>query len=173
LNNRYTSPSHCIPHISSKPITKLTAHTPTDANTTLRHPDADTSQNASIEEKDISLSKTHSRHSSFQFAHSFSSRHKTTLSRGIIDPTTLDGLYDNVQYADGTKERKSVEELTREAKAENGNGVMGAVAEAPSAVRMGEMEGQRMENGEKGRDSQEHLEGERKRGMLRKLHLHK
>lgn len=70
------------------------------------------------------------------------------------------------------KEPKSVDELTRETKEENENR-LGVVAEAPSAVRMGDMVRQRMENGEKGRDSQEHSEGERKRGVLRKLHLHK
>ena len=161
-----------IYYISHQSHHTLTAPTAADANTTLRHPDADTSQNASIEEKDISLAKTHSRHSSFQFARSFSSRHKTVLSRGTIDPTTLDGLYDNVQCANGTKERKSVDELTRDSKEEHESGLE-LVAEVPSAVRIGETEGLRMENGEKRRDSQDHSEGERKRGLLRKLHLQK
>ena len=119
------------------------------------------------------MHKTQSRHPSFHFSHSFNSRYKTTLSRGTIDPTTSDGLYDNIQYADGTEENV--------AEKVDGAGVAGEAPAAPALVpappppppAAGQIESQRIESVEKGRNLQERAEGQRKKGVLRKLHLHK
>ncbi|KAE8442339.1 hypothetical protein EG329_003472 [Mollisiaceae sp. DMI_Dod_QoI] len=63
-----------------------------DRNTTLPHPDADTSPNATIEAPDFDLTRTHSR-SSFLHrkhnAHHLWGRHES-----------LEKLYDNITYAD-------------------------------------------------------------------------
>jgi hypothetical protein len=78
-----------------------------DRNTTLPHPDADTSLNATIEADDLVLVKTRSR-SGFH-------RHRNSKvnSSGKISPEDS-GLYNNIQYADGSREKKSVKEIQEE-----------------------------------------------------------
>ncbi|KAG4420606.1 hypothetical protein IFR04_006313 [Cadophora malorum] len=72
-----------------------------DRNTTLPHPEADTSPNASIEAPDVDLARTHTRrsflgrHSSHQKASSFNSK---DLEKS--------GLYDSIEYADGSREER-------------------------------------------------------------------
>ncbi|KUI52481.1 hypothetical protein VP1G_10331 [Cytospora mali] len=50
-------------------------------NTTLPHPDADTSPDACISQDDISVSRVHARH-----RHSFLIKHKLATSHGVITP---------------------------------------------------------------------------------------
>jgi hypothetical protein len=69
-----------------------------------------------------------------------------------IDST--DGLYDDMQYTNGTKEPTSVEELTRE-QMDGTEGLDGFKEEEPAG-------------GEHG-----YQQGEKKKGVFRKFHLHK
>ncbi|KAG9245049.1 hypothetical protein BJ878DRAFT_38877 [Calycina marina] len=78
-----------------------------DRNTTLPHPEADTSQNATIEGADSSLEKVHSRRSFRGHGRNHSSRSgKITLEDNL--------RYDNIQYADGTKAVSSPVTSTKE-----------------------------------------------------------
>jgi len=118
----------------------------TDRNTTLAHPDADTSPNATLEAPDIALSKTNSRHSLFRHG-----RHHSHGKNGghVVESLEKSGLYDNIIYADGTKDEKGAMNITKDADTVN----FGAEKE--------------------NRDEQGHKEEERKHGILRKLALHK
>lgn len=71
-----------------------------DRNTTLPHPDADTSPGATIESADIDLVRTHSRLS-------FRGRHRSGkhIKNSLVVP---EDLYKNIQYADGSKETKDL-----------------------------------------------------------------
>jgi len=60
-----------------------------DRNTTLHHPDADTSNNAAIEAKDVPLERTHSRRS---FLHKHG-RNSSSLS-GKLTPEKLETRYE-------------------------------------------------------------------------------
>ncbi|KAH7412396.1 hypothetical protein BKA64DRAFT_327914 [Cadophora sp. MPI-SDFR-AT-0126] len=72
-----------------------------DRNTTLPHPEADTSPNASIEAPDVDLSRTHTRRS-------FLGRHSSHQKASNFHPKDLEksGLYDNIEYTDGSREEK-------------------------------------------------------------------
>ena len=70
-------------------------------------------------------------------------------------------MYDNIQYADGTKEKKSTEEIERDVEKR------GDLVDAPSS------EDGTMDGAKEDRDEQGYKQGERKKGVLRKLHLHK
>jgi len=125
-----------------------------DRNTTLPHPDADTSPNASIEAPDVDLTRTHSRRS---FLHS---RHQSKNSFGKID-LKQSGFYDNIQYADGSREGANTMALD------------GNTSKKDSSV-----DALSQTNGEvagvvESRDEQGYKDGERKKGILRKLNLHK
>jgi hypothetical protein len=126
----------------------------TDRNTTLPHPDADTSPNASIEAPDVDLARTHSRNS---FLHR---RHHSKNSFGKLDMKDS-GLYDNIQYADGTRETANTRALDANSST-RGNSV------DPPSQANGDILGD-VQN----RDEQGYTDGERKKGVLRKLQLHK
>jgi len=79
-----------------------------DRNTTLTHPDADTSPNATIEAADVDLSRVRSRRKFLRHYSHKSSFHKTTSSL-ITDPNNM---YDIKEYTNSLKElggRKTVE----------------------------------------------------------------
>jgi len=132
------------------------------SNTTLPHPSADTSPNACIESADVPISRTHTRHSSFQLPRIGSGRPKAKgpLASGLISPT--DGLPDGIPWVDGSTEQKGLEELT-----------LGATAATGQHYGEGHEEESEDQRAERERDEQGHREGERKKGLLRKLHLHK
>ena len=68
------------------------------------------------------------------------------------------GLYDNLQYADGSSvEKKSTEQIERDAEKK------GDVVDPPSSASDGMREQ---------RDEQGYRTEERPKGLLRKLHLH-
>lgn len=131
-----------------------------DRNTTLPHPDADTSPNASIEAPDVDLTRTHSRNS---FLHR---RHHSKNSFGKVDVKDS-SLYDNVQYVDGTREttnRRALDAMSPK----KGNSV------DPSSQENGDMLGDGdLLGAEQTRDEQGYINGDRKKGVLRKLQLHK
>ena len=92
-----------------------------DRNTTLPHPEADTSPNATIEGLDFNLTRTHSK-SSFRHAKSHGShslRHPLNRSKYSAGATSigsdLSSLYDNIQYADGSVEMRGSKEIEKEA----------------------------------------------------------
>ncbi|KAN0108904.1 hypothetical protein V8E51_008646 [Hyaloscypha variabilis] len=76
-----------------------------DRNTTLPHPDADTSPNATIEAPDLDLTRTQSRNS---FLHR---RHQSKNSFGKIGALKAGGLYNNMPYAGSTREVENVRSL--------------------------------------------------------------
>ncbi|KAL5322191.1 hypothetical protein ACEPPN_010161 [Leptodophora sp. 'Broadleaf-Isolate-01'] len=116
-----------------------------DRNTTLPHPEADTSPNATIEAPDIDMTRTHSRRS-------FLSRHSSHQKNSSFHPKDLEksGLYDNIQYADGSREEKSMKELQGE---DSGKG---------------SSDGSSL-NGSFDKDGRRYSDGERKRGLFAKL----
>ncbi|KAK0126906.1 hypothetical protein ONS96_006470 [Cadophora gregata f. sp. sojae] len=73
-----------------------------DRNTTLPHPEADTSPNASMSAPDDDLSRTYSRRS---FLGRYSSSRQKSSSFDAKD-LEKSGLYDNIEYADGSREEK-------------------------------------------------------------------
>lgn len=132
-----------------------------ERNTTLPHPDADTSIGAVIEGPEIALSRSHSLKMSF-----LSHRSKHGNASGKINPADLvkvedAGLYDNIQYADGTKEKRSMETLEHEAEKKS------VVVDAPETDSDGEVPPFQ------GRDDQGYKDGGRKKGILRQKILHK
>jgi hypothetical protein len=114
----------------------------TDRNTTLRHPDADTSPNASIEAPDFNVVRTHPRRSFLHGRHS-QSRQISKFDSGVSLEKTA-GLYDNIQYADGSKEDRSSKEIEKEVKERDD------LVDAPASTILME-----------------------KKGILKKLNLHK
>jgi len=123
-----------------------------DRNTTLPHPDADTSPNASIEAPDIALSKTRSRHSFLGRHHS----HKISKDSGI----SMGGEVER----DGEqrlKEGRNGEQQPEQGRNSEASASSGLSSE-DEILRLKEI-----------RDSQGYREGERKKGVLRKLKLHK
>jgi hypothetical protein len=133
-----------------------------DSNTTLPHPSADMSPSACIESADVPISRTHTRHSSFQLPRIGSSRPKAKgpLASGLVSPT--DGLPNGIPWAGGSTEQKGLEELT-----------LGATAATGQPDGQGQEEESEDQRAERERDEQGHREGERKKGLLRKLQLHK
>ncbi|KUJ06482.1 uncharacterized protein LY89DRAFT_603246 [Mollisia scopiformis] len=103
-----------------------------DRNTTLPHPEADTSPNATIEAPDVDLTRTHSRSSFLHRKH-----HSHHLWNSHDTPEKM-GLYDNITYADDDTETLAPEHI------EKANGVDGI-----------------------------HEEVEQKKGLLKKLVMHK
>jgi len=121
----------------------------TERNTTLPHPDADTSKNAIIEAPDIELTRTRSRLSFI--------RHARKHSKG----SSLDipaELYENTDYADVTK-------LPTEDEHRQDTGSPTDDALPPKTVE------EFIEKED--RDEQGYTPGQRKKGVLRKLNLHK
>ncbi|KAI9736808.1 MAG: hypothetical protein M1818_005859 [Claussenomyces sp. TS43310] len=128
-----------------------------DRNTTLPHPSADTSSNAVLESDDLPLSRTMSR-----TRRSFLS-HRSKSNKGtVINPKDM---YSNVQYADSGKGTKASAELSRDLGPLEDRAVDGNEDE------QGRDSGVAMGNGE--REEQGYREGERKKGLLRKLSLYK
>jgi hypothetical protein len=117
-----------------------------DRNTTLPHPDADTSPNATMEAPDLNLVRTRSRRSFLHGRHSHSRKNSKFDSGVSLEKTA--GLYDNIQYAGGSIEDRSAKEIEKEV-----NGKVGLV-DAPASPGLTD-------------------EGEKKKGVLRKLNLHK
>lgn len=134
-----------------------------DRNTTRRHPDADTSENACIEAPDVAVSRTHSRHRSF-----LSYSHSKTSSSGKIDPNAdpAAGLYDNIQYAGGSKELRSVESVEKEAQEAQEAQEREDVIEAPKTVTI-------VANSVGEKEGPGYKEAERKKGVLRKSNSHR
>ena len=118
----------------------------TDRNTTLPHPDADTSPNATMEAPDLNLVRTHSRRSFLHGRHSHS-RNNSKFDSGVSLEKTA-GLYDNIQYADGSTEDRSAKEIEKEVNRKDD------LVDAPASTSLTD-------------------EGEKKKGILRKLNLHK
>jgi len=112
-----------------------------DRNTTLPHPEADTSPYASLESKEVDIYRTHSR-LSFKRHHS---KHKVS--------TLGTPLY---EHAEDSREHMTIEEH-----AENGDDLMDPPKTVEEYVEMED------------RDDQGYKQGERKKGVLRKLNLHK
>lgn len=117
-----------------------------DRNTTLPHPDADTSPNATMEAPDLNLVRTRSRRSFLHGRHSHS-RKNSKFDSGVSLGSTA-GLYDNVQYADGSTEDRSAKEIEKEVKARDD------LVDAPASTSLIN-------------------EGEKKKGVLKKLNLHR
>jgi len=138
-----------------------------DRNTTLPHPEADTTPNATIEAPDIALSRTRSRHS-IHLPGRGHSRKSSKIGNGTMSTlgspngSVMDvsggmgSLYGNIEYADGTKERGSADGVGGEGRKEGGEDNLG----------LDGIDGQK-------RDEQGYKDGERKKGVLRKLQLHK
>lgn len=125
-----------------------------DRNTTLPHPDADTSKNATIEGADVPLSKVHSRRSLRGHGRNHSSRSgKITAEEGL--------RYDNIQYADGSKES-------------TGESKQDSAAKFVDAPADGEVkQEQTLDGAKEGRGEEDAHEAERKKGLLKKLHMQK
>lgn len=128
--------------------------TSADRNTTLPHPDADTSPNASIEAPDVNLTRTHSRNS---FLHR---RHHSKNAFGKVDMKNS-GLDDNIQYADGTREITNTKALDAMSP-KRGDSV------DPSSQGNGDVLGK-----VKNRDEEGYIDGKREKGVLSKSHLYK
>ncbi|RDL37686.1 uncharacterized protein BP5553_05119 [Venustampulla echinocandica] len=96
-----------------------------DRNTTLPHPDADTSPNATIEAKDIPPVRVHSRHRLFLGRH----QSKTRSHGGTLNVQPM-GLYDNIQYADGSVEEIGLMEEKSPDKESKHDSVIDGVASA-------------------------------------------
>ncbi|CZR68373.1 uncharacterized protein PAC_18272 [Phialocephala subalpina] len=128
-----------------------------DRNTTLPHPDADTSPNATIEAPD-DLTRTHSRSS---FLHRNGRHHSGHHLFGRHD--SLDKMYANITYADDDACKDHPEGPGPgdvDGKGEgNGLGVNGVAESRPQS------QGSQGSQGEKG--------GEKKKGILKKLAVRK
>jgi hypothetical protein len=95
----------------------------------------------------------HSRHSLLGRNHSSRGHHfghTKNNGSGVISAEE-GGLHDNIQYADGSKEEHSVKDIQKD------------VEQRDNIVEPPEMD----------RDEQGYKEGERRKGILRKLNLHK
>lgn len=84
------SRSVAVSLFSSFTARKASLHGFIDRNTSLPHPDADTSPNASITQEDISVSRVVSRH-----RRSFLAKSKRTISHGLITPE-MEQMYSDV-----------------------------------------------------------------------------
>lgn len=119
-----------------------------DRNTTLPHPDADTSPNATIEAPDLDLTRTHSRSS---FLHRNGRHHNGHHLFGRHD--SLDKMYANITYADDEAGSK----------------------DHPEGPKTGDVDAEKMEtNGVDGgvQSRPQSSQGEKKKGVLKKL-VHK
>ncbi|POS73002.1 hypothetical protein DHEL01_v208599 [Diaporthe helianthi] len=76
-------------------------------NTTLPHPDADTSPNACISQDDVSISRVESRQ-----RRSFRAKHKRTISHGLITPE-MEQMYSMVAVTSDSESASTREDLER------------------------------------------------------------
>jgi len=155
INTNITSMVQETPSPQSSTRSKHTGfHEPLSPhrNTTLPHPDADTSENATLEATDLPLEKLHSRR------HLLHHRNHSSRSGKITPEDSL--WYDNIQYSDGTKE-KSDPAVIEEALQKRDD-----VIDAPSESR--EVGSDSFSSQEK-RNPKAYRDGEKKRGVLRKL----
>ncbi|TAQ90942.1 hypothetical protein B7494_g701 [Chlorociboria aeruginascens] len=123
-----------------------------DRNTTLPHPEADISPGASLEAPDTPLQRTHSRRS-------FRRGHSHRGSKGSLVLPNSDGLYDKIEYADGSREVSGVKTIETETKNRED------LVDSPSEVKgesQGRDSGVAMENGN-GAEEKNGEEGETKR----------
>jgi hypothetical protein len=164
---------------------KLTTPSP-DRNTTLRHPSADTSPGACIESSDVPLSRTHSRVSS---RHSFGFGHHRQKSYRYNAPIDMGSVNTAVAGAGGRTSVESIDEVMDGGSATTGKSSVegGMAADTMNAVPNGVEKGWQGNQEGVGRDSssldlektriqtdeQGYKTGQRKKGVLRKLHLHK
>ncbi|CZT13115.1 uncharacterized protein RAG0_16695 [Rhynchosporium agropyri] len=84
-----------------------------DRNTTLPHPDADTSPNATMEAPEITPVRSHR---SFLSIHHSSNSTYQKHHGCAFHPKEIEksGMYDNTQSANGSREEKSLKELQEE-----------------------------------------------------------
>lgn len=126
---------------------------PPDRNTTLPHPDADTSKNACLESADVPLSRTSSR-LSFRGHRTKSSQHKLSRNASLVhDPAEM---YKGIEYVDGGKVK--ADDLPRDSGVDIGRPAS-ATAKKDDAASVSSSE----EDGEGGR--------RKKRGLRERLHL--
>ncbi|ESZ94079.1 hypothetical protein SBOR_5555 [Sclerotinia borealis F-4128] len=118
-----------------------------DRNTTLPHPEADTSPYATLESTELDLYRSHSR-LSLKRLHS---KHKGS---NLSVP-----LHDNIQYSDGTHEHGDLKTIEKDVEKRDD------LVDPPKTVE----EYVEIEDV----DDQGYKPGERKRGVFRKLNLHK
>lgn len=149
-----------------------------ERNTTLAHPDADTSPNATIEASDFDLVRTHSRrslrHGRQRNANHHILRHPLNRSKNSVGATSigsdLSGLYDNIQYADGSKEERNSKEIESELESRED------LVSPPSASKR-EKKRERQPNDSgvdmnvDGIEEEEKYEEKKKKGLLGKLGL--
>lgn len=148
-----------------------------DRNTTLPHPEADMGPNPVIESADIVHARSHSIRSSISHKRFHHTRKSSQVTK---DP--MEGLYDNIQYEDGSVETDPPkvdaargtpsqefddEELELRAGAEETRSVMGESNDEHHSQEDSQLTVEEL------RDEQGYREGERKKGVLRKLGLHK
>jgi len=133
-----------------------------DRNTTLAHPDANTGPNATIEGPDIALERRNSRRGFGKYGRLVSSG-KIPLAEREVRVS-----HDNIQYADTSSLKSPIDKetlspiLTRE--------TIGRASSSGESKTDGDS-GVFMNKDEI--DEQGYREGERKKGVLRKLGLHK
>jgi hypothetical protein len=129
-----------------------------DTGTTLRHPDADTSENATIEGASLTRIRSKSKHRAFLGRNS--SRNKAI--HGRLSPEEA-GLYDNVQYEDGTTEQKSMKEISLETSRRDSGVHTGASQESLD----------KSNSDSDTRSDKSDSSSSKKRSILNKLHLKK
>lgn len=118
-----------------------------DRNTTLPHPEADTSPYATLESTEVDIYRSHSR-LSIRRLHS---RHKGSH---LSVP-----LYENDEYTSGNHDRGDMKTIEKDVEKQND------LVDPPKTVE----EFVEMED----RDDQGYRPGERRKGVLRKFNLHK
>ncbi|KAE9378568.1 hypothetical protein N431DRAFT_452647 [Stipitochalara longipes BDJ] len=149
-----------------------------DRNTTLPHPDADTSPNATIEAPDVDLTRIQSRSS---FLHR---RHQSKNSFGKIGMMKEGGLYNNMQYADSTRAVENAKSL--EVKSPTTDSPVNGVSEQNGTANGGTEEklANGYSNGDKNkpasgytnghkRTESNYSNGDKKRSLFRRLSLHR
>jgi len=124
-----------------------------DRNTTLTHPEADTSRGCTIEGAAVPPSHPH-------FHISFLGRNHSNKRSKVEVNGVPKSLYSDIQYADGSREVKSPKELAMETQRR------GDIVDPPSVELDGVL--QRDE-----RDVEGQTIRDKRRGVLRKLNLHK
>lgn len=139
-----------------------------DRNTTLPHPEADTSENATLEAPDIALSKTRSRHSFLGRHHSYK---RSTGKDSAISIGQNGAGHEKFGHADGPKERLSDPRVV----AGRGTPETEKAFNKPERSSEGDRSSSEDEvlRVKEERDAQGYADGQRKKGLLRKLQLHK
>jgi len=158
---------------------KRTNRRSTDRNTTLAHPDANTGPNATIEGPDIALERRNSRRGFGKYGRLVSSGKIPLAEREVRVP------HDNIQYAD-TSSLKSMSAFRyfQEILTEVEVGPIDKETLSPTltseTIGRASSSGESKTDGDSGVfmnkeeiDEQGYREGERKKGVLRKLGLHK